>query len=83
MFHSQESSIALVVDRLEDIAVIDLTGKRVFTTRNITDLEVGDFVPVFADVVDQVAFTDLLVIDIEQDLHVLATNRLHDFVGFG
>ena len=83
MLHPQESSVAFVVDRLEDIAVIDLAGKGIFTTRNITDLEVSNFVPVLADVVDQVAFTDLLVIDIEQDLHVFAPNRLHDFVSFG
>src|SRR5687767_7189108 len=69
VLHSDYTLESLRVDVAEDVSIIDLTGAGLTTPGIVTDLDVGHFVPRRIHVRDQVPFGDLLVIDVEQDLH--------------
>src|SRR5690606_8752238 len=46
---------ALAVNVLEYSPIVDLTGRRLIASRNVTDLEIGDLVPRGIDVRNDVA----------------------------
>ena len=67
----------------EDIFVIDLTSSRLFTAWVVTNLEVCDFVPGPVDVGDQVAFGDLLVVNVKKNFARRAVHGLTYFITLG
>src|SRR5688500_6340735 len=69
VLHSDHALESLRVDVSEDVPVIDLTSAWLTATRVVTDLDVGHLVPGRIHVRNQVSFGDLLMIDVEQDLH--------------
>ena len=52
----------------KNVAIVDFTSSRFLTTWIVTCLEVSDFIPALVDVVDEVALSDLLMINIKKDL---------------
>ena len=81
VLHTHDTGEAFLVDVLEDVAVVDLAGRRLVSPRVVADLEVGDLVPGGIDVGNEVALGDLLVLEIVQNLAGRAIDRLTDLVG--
>jgi len=69
------------VDVFEDIFVVDFAGGGFFPTGVVADLEAADFRPGAVDVGNEVAFGDLLVIDVEEDFAAGVVDGLADHVG--
>ena len=67
VLHADDALKALLVDVLEDVAVIDFAGARLFAARIVARLQVGDLVPAGIKVGDEVTLGDLLVVEVEQD----------------
>src|SRR5207302_7864159 len=65
---------AEVVNGFEDVAVVDFARARLVPTGNVADVEVADAIDVRSDVLDQVPFHDLHVIDVEEELDVRAAH---------
>ena len=68
--HADRALVADVVDRPEDMGVVHLAGARLVATGMVGDLEIADLVLVLADVAREVPLADLLVVAVEQHLHV-------------
>src|SRR4026209_2506236 len=68
VLHADNSLEALRVNVAEDVPIIDLAGARLAPARIVADLEIRDFIPGGVHVRDQVSFSDLLVVDVKQDL---------------
>ena len=62
MLHAHDTPESFVVDVLEDISIVNLSGRWFFAAGIVTDLEVGDLAPRTVDVRDEIAFVNLLVI---------------------
>src|SRR6516162_8010488 len=74
--HGATETIRLVIDRFEDVAVVDCTGTRLVASGNITDVKMPDAVDVGPDTLDQIPLHDLDVIDIKQQLDVRAADTI-------
>lgn len=83
MLHAHHALVAFAVDVLEHVEVIDLAGGWFASTGVVADLEIGDLAPSAVDVRDDVAFVNLLMIDIEQDLARGAIHGSADLVTLG
>src|SRR5262245_53063399 len=81
VLHSHHTAIALVIKALENILVVDLPGRWLLATRVVTDLHIGDLVPAPVDVVYQVPFVPLHVIDVKKDFARRALHCLANLVG--
>ena len=68
MLHADNSCKSLAVDMLKHIQVVDLSGGGFFSPRVFPYLELGDLIPCPVHVGDQIAFLDLHVIEVIQDL---------------
>ena len=73
-------SIALGVEVLEHVAVVDLARARLVAARVVARLQVRDLVPGHVDVRDEIPFGDLLVIDVEQNLARRAADRAANLI---
>src|SRR5262249_12439869 len=68
VFQPDKSLITCAGNRAEDIAVIDLAGAWLVTARNISDMKMRDLRYVLRYVRNDVAFHDLMMIDVKQHL---------------
>ena len=81
VLHAQNTLVALVVNVLEDILVIDFSGGRFLPAGIVTEMEGGDFAPGHIDIRNQVAFGDLLVIYVVDNFDRGAVDCPADHVG--
>ena len=81
VFHAQYTVIASAVQILEYILVVDLSCGGLFSAGRVAEVEAGNLIPGLVDVGDQVAFCDLLVIEVVDDFAAGASNRLADLIG--
>ena len=65
MFHADHALESFVMEMLENAPIIDLSGVRFLAARIVTRLEVPNLTPTHVNVRDQVAFGDLLMIDVK------------------
>ena len=65
----------------EHVSKIDLARSRLFSPGIITTLKISNFIPTFLNIRNQVAFGDLLVVDVEEDFAGRVVHRLADSVG--
>ncbi len=68
MLHAQNAVIAFRMNMLKHILIVDFAGRWLFPTWVIPYLEIRYFIPRCINVGNQVAFGNLLVVDVEQDL---------------
>jgi hypothetical protein len=68
VLHPQNTLKPLAVNVTENIEVIDLSCGWLFSPRIITDLEISDLTPRLVKIGDEISFSNLLMVDIEQDL---------------
>jgi len=76
-----EPDVAVVIsgiDGVEDCGVVDFTHGQFMATWIACRMEVPDPVDVLSDIVNEVSFTDLLVINIEHDFDVRRIDLLDD-----
>ena len=66
---------------LEDIAIIDLAGPGFLAPGIVADMKTGDFPPGKVDIGNQVAFGDLLMIEVIDDLAAGMIDRPADIIG--
>ena len=71
------------MDVFEHVSKIDLARSRLFSPGIITTLKIANFIPTFLNIRNQVAFSDLLVVDVEEDFAGRVVDRLADRVGLG
>ena len=64
VFHADDAGVAFGVDVFEYVFVVYFAGGGLFAAGVVADLEVGDLVVGFVDVGDEVAFGDLLVVEV-------------------
>ena len=69
------------MDVFEHVSKIDLARSRLFSPGIITTLKISNFIPTFLNIRNQVAFGDLLVVDVEEDFAGRVVDRLADSVG--
>src|SRR5690606_26248485 len=69
MFHSQKTTVSLVIDMLENIFIVYLSGSGFFSARSVPYLEIGYFIPAIIYRRNQVPFFNLYVIYIAQYFH--------------
>ena len=69
-FESEITVIAGIADCTEDVVIIDLTGTGLLSSGIVADVEVTDQIDVCGCIADDVAFGDLLMIEIKEDLAV-------------
>jgi hypothetical protein len=70
VLHADDAFVAEGVDGFEDVLIVDFAGAGLFAPGDVAGLEIADVGVVLADVIDDVAFRDLLVIDVEEQLDV-------------
>ena len=63
---------------LEDAFVVDFTGGGLFATGVVAHLKNADFRPTAVDIGDEVAFGDLLVVDVKEDFATRVIDGLAD-----
>ena len=80
MFHADDPCISLFVDMPENIGIIDLPGRGFLAAWIVSHLEICDLFPGEVHVRYQVAFLDLLVVQIVKDLAVGTSNGIADLV---
>src|SRR5687768_14120944 len=80
VLHADDAGEAFRVEVAEYIPVVDLARRGLASAGIVTDLDVGDLVPGGVDVRDQVAFRDLLMVRVEQDLARWAADGFADHV---
>src|SRR5688572_4291588 len=68
VFHADHAQISLRMNVLEDLPVVDLSRSRLAPSGVVAHLDVRDLVPRRVHVGDQVTLSDLLVVDVEEDL---------------
>ena len=68
--------IACVLDCLEDVLVVEFTCAGLISSRVVCDVEVPYHVDVLGDIADNITLGNLLMIDIEEELAVLAVDSL-------
>ena len=78
VLHADDASEPLFVDVVEDVVVVDLPGVGLFSSGVVANLEVGNFRPGFVDVWDQIAFGDLLMVEIIENFAVRAAHSAAD-----
>ena len=67
VLHAQDALIALLVQVFKDVLVIDLARCGLFPAWIVAEMERDNLIPSHIDIRDQVAFGDLLMIDVVQD----------------
>src|SRR6186713_669909 len=75
MFHTHDTTVALVVDVFEDVFVIHFSGGRLFSTWIVSNLEVSNFIPAFFNVWNNVSLVSLHVVHVEQNFARRAVYR--------
>ena len=65
MFHSNHPVKSAGVDVLEDISVVDFARARFFASWIVSHLKITNLVPTPFNVLDEIAFSDLLMVDVE------------------
>lgn len=70
MFHADDAFVTEGVDGFEDVLIVDLASAGLFAPGDVAGLEIANVGVVLANVIDDVAFRDLLVIDVEEQLDV-------------
>src|SRR5690606_16585128 len=80
VLHADNTGISFRVNVLEHPPIVDLSGGWLVPSRNIADLEIRDLVPGGIDVRDDVAFRNLLMVDVEQYLARRAVYGFADHV---
>ena len=83
MLHAQDAGEASLVDVLEDVAVVDFAGGGFLASGLVAHLEIGDLVPGGVHVGNLVAFGDLLVVEVIEDLDAGAVDPFADEIGLG
>src|SRR5690606_16132617 len=68
VFHPYDARVPLGVKMLEDIGVVDLAAARFGAAGVAGALQVGNFAPTAVDVPEEIAFGDLLMVHVEEDL---------------
>jgi hypothetical protein len=69
VLHAQDTVVALIVQVLEDVLVIYFSSRRLLTAWIVAEMKGCDFVPGHIDVGNQVAFGDLLMIYVIDNLY--------------
>src|SRR5262249_44213083 len=77
-FQPDVTAVAEVPQFLQDARVVDLAGARLVAPGVVGDLHVAELWETVADVAAQVAFGDVVVVEVEQDLHVRRADRLDE-----
>src|SRR5262249_1313141 len=72
-------SVAEFVNRLEHVAIVDLACARLMASGYIADMKVPDAIDVGPDILDQIPFHDLNVVNVEKQLHVRAAEAVDQF----
>ncbi|NQU22687.1 MAG: hypothetical protein HQ567_15530 [Candidatus Nealsonbacteria bacterium] len=80
MLHAEHPVVALRVDMLEDVDVVDFARARLFSSRIIADVERANLFPRSVDIRNQIALGDLLVIEVVDDLDRWAVDGAADQV---
>src|SRR5690606_5749555 len=83
VFHAHDAGIPFLVDVPKDVLIIDLSGGGFLSARVVPYLEIGDLLPRGIDIGNQVAFLDLLVVNVEKDLAGRTVHGLADLEGLG
>ena len=83
MLHAQHSVKALCVDVAEYILVVDLARSRFFPPRIITNVKSSNMLPRLVDIGYQIAFADLVVIQIIDDFAAGVVHALANELGLG
>ncbi len=83
VLHSHDPREAFVVDVFKDVAVVDLARARFVSTRVVADLEVGDFAVGVVDIGNQIAFGNLLVVQVIEDFARRTVDRLAYLIRLG
>ena len=81
MFHSDHPVKSAGVDVLEDISVVDLARARFFASWIVSHLKITNLVPAPFNVLDEIAFSNLLMVDVEQYLAGGAVDCLTNGIG--
>ena len=66
---------------LEDAFVVDFAGGGFFATGVVAHLKNADFRPAAVDIGNEIAFGDLLVVDVKEDFATRVIDGLADQVG--
>lgn len=84
MFHSKDERLvflhAAIVNLLADLGIVDFPCPRFFASRVVAGLEIANLTPAQIDVGDQVAFSDLLMVNVKQDLAGRTVNGSADCI---
>ncbi len=81
MFHTHDTTEALVVDVFEDVFVIHFSGGRLFSARIVSNLEISNLTPAFFNVWNNVSFVSLHVVHVEENFARRTIYRPADFIG--
>ena len=64
VLHADDTSIALGFQVPENVRIVDLSRGRFVAARIIAHLDIGDLVPRFVDIRNEIAFGNLLILEI-------------------
>ena len=90
MFHPQDAVVTFSVNVLEDVPIVDFSGRRLFAAGIVTHLEIANLLPGHIHVGNEVTLLDLLMVNIHKDFHdeivdmavVLAARDVQDQLGY-
>src|SRR5574343_515909 len=80
MLHTQHAAIAFFMDVFEHITIIDLTGGGFISSRIVTDLKITDLLPALIDIINDISFITLHMVDIIKYFHGSTSYSLTDYI---
>ncbi len=75
-FERDEVFVTSIMNGLEDVLVVQFTRAWLLASWIVGHVKMTNPVDVLLDIADDVAFADLLVVDVETHLHIFAVHRL-------